>query len=92
MLSIQRPLATPTFGFLVIIPALVGIVVGGMDRLVPATLGGFAVGVATGLLGNLLPSAQRVFLNTALFTLVIIVLLIKPGGLFVRHRQTAERL
>lgn len=92
MLSIQRPLATPTFGFLVIIPALVGIVVGGMDRLVPATLGGFAVGVATGLLGNLLPSAQRVFLNTALFALVIIVLLIKPDGLFVRGRQTVERL
>lgn len=92
MLSIQRPLATPTFGFLVIIPALVGIVVGGMDRLVPATLGGFAVGAATGLLGNLLPSGQRVFLNTALFVLVIIVLLIKPDGLFVRDRQTVERL
>lgn len=92
MLAIQRPLATPSFGFLVIIPALVGIVVGGMDRLVPATLGGFAVGAATGLLGNLLPSSQRVFLNTALFVLVIIVLLIKPDGLFVRGRQTAERL
>lgn len=92
MLSIQRPLATPTFGFLVIIPALVGIVVGGMNRLVPATLGGFAVGVATGLLGNLLPSGQRVFLNTALFLLVIMVLLIKPDGLFVRGRQTVERL
>lgn len=92
LLSVQRPLATPTFGFLVIIPALVGIVVGGMDRLVPATLGGFAIGVATGLLGNLLPSAQRVFLNTVLFLLVIVVLLIKPDGLFVRGRQTAERL
>lgn len=92
LLSIQRPLATPTFGFLVIIPALVGIVVGGMDRLVPATLGGFAIGVATGLLGNLLPSSQRVFLNTALFLLVILVLLIRPDGLFVRGRQAAERL
>lgn len=92
LLAVQRPLATPTFGFLVIIPALVGIVVGGMDRLVSATLGGFAIGAATGLLGNLLPSSQRVFLNTALFVLVIIILLIKPDGLFVRGRETVERL
>lgn len=92
MLAIQRPLATPTFGFLVIIPALVGIVVGGMDRLVPATLGGFVIGVATGLLGNLLPSAQRVFLNTALFVLVIIVLLVRPNGLFAGREEKTERL
>lgn len=92
MLAIQRPLATPTFGFLVVIPALVGIVVGGMDRLVSATLGGFAIGVATGLLGNLLPSEQRVFLNTALFVVVIVVLLWKPNGLFVRSTEAVERL
>ena len=66
VLSIQRPLATPTFGFFVLVPALVGVVVGGMGRLVSATLGGFLVGVATVLLGDLLPSSQRVFLNTVL--------------------------
>lgn len=93
MLAIQRPLVTPTFGFLVVIPALVGVVVGGMDRLVTATLGGFAIGFATGMLADLLPSGQRVFLNSALFALVIVVLLVKPNGLFVRGRApTAERL
>lgn len=93
MLSIQRPLVTPTFGFLVVIPALVGVVVGGMDRLVPATLGGFVIGVATGLLGNLLPSGGRVFLNSALFTLVIVVLLVRPNGVFISRRAAVtERL
>ena len=92
VLSIQRPLATPTFGFFVLVPALVGVVVGGMGRLVSATLGGFLVGVATVLLGDLLPSSQRVFLNTVLFAIVITVLLVRPDGLFTRKARVAERV
>ncbi len=92
MLAVQRPLATPSFGFLVVIPALVGVVVGGLDRLLPATIGGFVVGFATVLIGNLLPSESRVFLNSALFGLVIVVLLVKPNGLFIRGAASVERL
>lgn len=92
MLAVQRPLATPTFGFLVVIPALVGVVVGGMERLLTAATGGFVIGFATVILSNLLPSGGRVFLNSALFGLVIVVLLVKPNGLFVRSRGTEERL
>ena len=92
VLSIQRPLATPTFGFFVLVPALVGVVFGGMGRLVSATLGGFLVGVATVLLGDLLPSSQRVFLNTVLFAIVITVLLVRPDGLFTRKARVAERV
>ena len=86
-LAVQRPLVTPTFGFLVIVPALVGVVVGGLDRLVAGTMGGFVVGFATVLLGQILPSDARVFLNSALYAIVITVLLVKPNGLFVRGRQ-----
>ena len=92
VLAVQRPLATPTFGFMVVIPALVGVVVGGLDRLLAATLGGFAIGFATVVLGDLLPSESRVFLNSALFGLVIVVLLVKPNGLFIRGAAPAERL
>jgi branched-chain amino acid transport system permease protein len=92
VLAVQRPLVTPGYGFAVLVPALVGVVVGGLDRLVPATLGGFAVGFATVLLGNVLPPGGRVFLDTALFTLVIIVLLAKPNGLFAGSRQVGERI
>src|SRR5690606_8629772 len=59
VLAVQRPLATPSFGFLVMVPALVGVVVGGLDRFVAGTVGGFAVGFMTVLLGVLLPPSAR---------------------------------
>ncbi len=92
MLVVQRPLVTPTFGFQLVIPALVGVVVGGLDRLTSATLGGFAVGFATAVLGDVLPSDARVFLPSVVFALVIVVLLLRPSGLFTRARTVAERV
>lgn len=92
MLAVQRPLATPRFGFFIVIPALVGVVVGGLDRLLSATIGGFVIGFATVMLSDLLPSEARVFLNSVLFGLVIVVLLVKPNGLFLRGTAAAERL
>jgi branched-chain amino acid transport system permease protein len=92
LLTVQRPLVTPSYGFQLVIPALVGVVVGGMDRLVSATLGGFAVGFAAAVLGDVLPADGRVFLDTALFLLVILVLLARPSGLFTRSRAAWERL
>lgn len=91
VLAVQRPLVTPGYGFGVMVPALVGVVVGGMDRLVAGTLGGFAVGFATVVLGEALPPSGRVFLNSVLFALVIVVLLARPAGVFVRQRAV-ERL
>ena len=91
LLTVQRPLVTPSYGFQLVIPALVGVVVGGLDRLVSATLGGFAIGFATAVLGDVLPADGRVFLDTALFLLVILVLLVRPGGLFGRSRAAWER-
>jgi branched-chain amino acid transport system permease protein len=92
LLTVQRPLVTPSYGFQLVIPALVGVVVGGMDRLVSATLGGFAVGFAAAVLGDVLPADGRVFLDTALFLLVILVLLARPSGLFTGSRAAWERL
>ena len=92
LLTVQRPLVTPSYGFQLVIPALVGVVVGGMDRLVSATLGGFAIGFAAAVLGDVLPADGRVFLDSALFLLVILVLLVRPGGLFGRTRAAWERV
>ena len=79
-------------GGLLLAAALVGVVVGGLDRLVPAALGGFAVGFATVMLSSVLPGAQRVFLDTVLFALVITVLLARPDGLFAGRRRAVERV
>src|SRR5207244_1153292 len=51
ILSIQAPLVSNSTGLGETIIVLVGVVVGGLDRLVSATLGGFAIGFATSFFG-----------------------------------------
>ena len=48
ILTVQSPLVTPDFALKETIVVLVGVVVGGIDRLWTATLGGFAIGFASG--------------------------------------------
>jgi branched-chain amino acid transport system permease protein len=93
LLTVQNPLVTPTYGVSVTIFALIGVVVGGLDRLVSATLGGFAMGFATAFVGDELPSSSSVYLPSVVYGLVILVLLLRPGGLFTRGRGlTVERV
>jgi branched-chain amino acid transport system permease protein len=91
LLAVQNPLVTPTYGFFFVIPGLVGVVVGGMDRLVAATLGGFTIGFATSFVVDRIPLEGRPFLTSYIFGFVIFVLLVRPNGLFAR-RRAAERL
>jgi branched-chain amino acid transport system permease protein len=93
MLTVQSPLVTPDFALRDTILVLAGVVLGGMNKLVPATLGGFAIGFASGLLGGALPTNQSQYLPSFLFAAVILVLLIRPGGLFTREGQrSVERV
>lgn len=93
VLTVRRPLVTPGYGLQETIVVLVGVVVGGLDRLWTATLGGFAIGFATGVINGVLPTDKTIFLPTAVFTLVIVVLLLRPGGLFApRGAPTVERV
>jgi branched-chain amino acid transport system permease protein len=89
LLTVQSPLVTPDYGVSVTIFALVGVVVGGLDRLLTASLGGFAIGFATAFVGDLLPSSGSVYLPSVVYGLVIIVLLLRPSGLFAGPRATA---
>jgi branched-chain amino acid transport system permease protein len=92
MLTVQYPTVTPTFALQETIIVLAGVVVGGMTRLLPATLGGFLIGYVSGILGGALPTNQSQYLPTFLFGLVILVLLIRPDGLFTRSRGLVERV
>jgi branched-chain amino acid transport system permease protein len=93
LMTVQTPLVTPSFALRDTILVLAGVVLGGMNRLVPATLGGFAIGFASGLLGGALPTDQSQYLPSILFAGVILVLLVRPGGLFARGRDaTVERV
>jgi branched-chain amino acid transport system permease protein len=92
LLTVQYPTVTPTFALQETILVLAGVVVGGMTRLVPATLGGFLIGYVSGVLGGALPSAQSQYLPSLVFGLVILVLLVRPDGLFMRGRGLVERV
>ena len=93
ILTVQFPLVTPDFALKETIVVLVGVVVGGIDRLWTATLGGFAIGFATGVINGALPTDKTVFLPSAVFALVILVLLLRPAGLFApRGSGAVERV
>jgi branched-chain amino acid transport system permease protein len=93
LLTVSSPLVTPTLGLQVTVFALVGVVVGGMDNLVSATLGGFAVGFLNSILGDALSSDLRVFLTSFTFLAVILVLTLRPAGLFApRGTSVVERV
>jgi branched-chain amino acid transport system permease protein len=93
LMTVQTPLVTPDFALRDTILVLAGVVLGGMNRLVSATLGGFAIGFASGFLGGALPTDQSQYLPSFLFAAVILVLLIRPGGLFTRvGQQAVERV
>ena len=92
MLTVQFPFVAPDFALRDTIVVLVGVVVGGIDRLWTATLGGFAIGFATGVINGALPTDQTVFLPSAVFALVILVLLLRPAGLFAWGRGPVERV
>ncbi len=93
LLTVQNPLVSPDFALRETIVVLVGVVVGGIDRLWTATLGGFAIGFATGVIAGALPTEQTVYLPSAVFALVIVVLLFRPAGLFARGgTSTVERV
>jgi branched-chain amino acid transport system permease protein len=95
LLSAENQFITPDYALRDTIIVLVGVVVGGLDRLWTATLGGFAIGFATQALAGFLPSTgswpftSGVYLDSAVFTLVIVTLLLRPSGLFVRKTQRA---
>ena len=88
ILTVQTPFVTPDFALHDTIIVLVGVVVGGIDRLWTATLGGFAIGFVSGIVNGALPTDSTVYLPSVVFALVILVLLLRPAGLFVRGRTS----
>ncbi len=93
LLTARTPYVQSDFALRDTIIVLVGVVVGGLDRLWTATLGGFVIGFASGVINGALPTDKSVYLPTALYTLVILVLLLRPAGLFARGgASAAERV
>src|SRR3954463_10684262 len=88
LMTVQNPFVGPDFALRETIVVLVGVVVGGMNRLWTATLGGFAIGFTTGIINGALPTDSTIYLPSVVMALVILVLLLRPAGLFVRGRTS----
>jgi branched-chain amino acid transport system permease protein len=93
LLTARTPYVQSDFALHDMIYVLVGVVVGGIDRLWTATLGGFTIGFASGVIYGALPTDKTAYLPSVLFALVIVVLLVRPAGLFApRGTTTVERV
>jgi branched-chain amino acid transport system permease protein len=82
---------TPTLGVTPVLVAFVAIVIGGMDSLPGAVLGGYLIGFLTVGLQFILPQELLQFQQAFLFLVVILVLLFKPEGL-ISNRRAIERV
>ena len=71
----------PLMGADLIIVVFAVVVIGGMGSIMGAIVTGFALGVVEGLTKVFFPEAS----NTVIFVIMVIVLLIRPAGLFGRN-------
>lgn len=82
--TVQGVQVISTFGAPVTIFALIGAVIGGIDRLTGALVGGFAVGFALSELRTWLPFSLVSMADLFVFLLVIVALVARPAGLLVQ--------
>lgn len=75
----------PLLGFAPGLKAFIACVIGGVGSIGGAMLGGYLLGLAEVLFVGLLPPAFSGYRDVFVFTMLIIILLLKPSGLFVRH-------
>jgi branched-chain amino acid transport system permease protein len=72
----------PQMGANMIIVVFAVVVIGGMGSIFGAIVTGFGLGVIEGLTKVFYPEAS----NTVIFVIMVIVLLVKPAGLFGKER------
>lgn len=82
---------TPTIGMPPLLVAFVATVIGGMNSLTGAVVGGFVYAITISLLGVILPLGMMEFREAFMFAFVIIVLLFRPEGL-IRSKTSVERV
>jgi branched-chain amino acid transport system permease protein len=82
---------TPTIGGSPLLIAFVATVIGGMNNLVGAVVGGYIYGIIFSFLGILLPQSLLDYREAFMFLVVILILLFRPEGL-IRGAGTGERV
>lgn len=86
----RSSLVEPAIGLQPVLIAFIASVVGGMENLKGAVLGGYLLGFLTVGLQTWLPQAMLDYRNAILFGIVIVILLVRPEGL-IRPVYSRER-
>ena len=74
----------------ILIYAFAAAVLGGLESAAGAVVGALAIGVVLNLLGSYVSWVTPQLLLPAAFVLMLVVLLVKPSGLFGRTQGAAE--
>lgn len=82
MLAGQYGRVDPQMGFVIGLKAFVACVIGGIGNVYGAVVGGFLLGLSEMLIIGLLPAKFSGYRDTFVFTLLILVLLVRPTGIF----------
>jgi branched-chain amino acid transport system permease protein len=82
---------TPTIGSAPLLIAFVACVIGGMNSLVGAVVGGYFYAILYSLINLFLPQSLLDYREAFMFLIVILILIFRPEGL-VRTNATVERV
>jgi branched-chain amino acid transport system permease protein len=91
VITAQQGNLTPTMGVQPLLIGVIAVVVGGMQSLTGAVAGGMLLGIVTVFLSLVLPEGLLPFQDAFLYMIVIVVLLLRPQGLFIRS-SSLERI
>ncbi len=82
MLAGEYMTVYPTLGFVPSLKAFCAAVIGGIGSLGGSVIGGVLIGVGEMMFSGLMPPAYTNYRDAFVFTLMIVVLLFRPNGLF----------
>jgi branched-chain amino acid transport system permease protein len=81
LLVSQTGQISPTMGLVPVLVGFVAVVIGGFGRISGAVLGGLLLGVLSSLLGTYLPESLAPFRDAIVFSVPILILVVRPHGL-----------
>jgi branched-chain amino acid transport system permease protein len=84
MYAIKYPSVQPLMGLLPGVKAFVAAVFGGIGNIAGAVVGGLVLGLVEVLVVGYLPSGSQ-YRDGVAFVILIVILLVKPSGLFGKH-------
>jgi branched-chain amino acid transport system permease protein len=90
LLTVRSGTLSPDLGVQPVLIAFIAVVVGGMGSLAGATAGGFLIGCLSVALEALLPPDLRPYRDAFLFSLIIVILLGRPQGIFGSQQAGAR--